>query len=94
MDSPYDFSSITHYNSDAHQTNENKITIQSKFPSLVNNYKLEFDRKSLSKIDILQLQKLYECEEVKMPFLVKARDNFDLEEREIQSERLNLLYSQ
>ena len=88
IDSPYDFSSITHYNSDADQNAKNKQTILSKFPSLVSNYKLQLNQKYLSKIDILKIQKLYECEQIRMPFLVKARDEYDLQQRELQSERL------
>merc|ERR1712127_1068717 len=57
IDSPYDFSSITHYNSDADQNAKNKQTILSKFPSLVSNDKLQLNQKYLSKIDILKIQK-------------------------------------
>lgn len=79
--SPYDFLSITHYNSNALQIDKTKANILSKIPALISKEnKLNFERNTLSKIDILQIQKLYECNEIVQPWIRKAMDFSELEE--------------
>lgn len=78
--SPYDFLSITHYNSNAMPIDENKPTLLAKFPSLISkNHKLNIERSGFSKIDILQIQKLYECKQIERPQITQPIAQVDLD---------------
>lgn len=78
QDSPYDFFSVTHYNSDALQRNRHDLTILSKTPALVNDKnEIFFERNFLSNIDKIQIQRLYKCKEIEMPNIVKMKSFAD-----------------
>lgn len=59
------------YNSDALQANKNKLTITSKYPSLLKEEKIQIERDTLSLIDIIQIQRFYNCEQISL-------DNFKI----------------
>lgn len=91
QDSPYDFFSITHYNSNALQKRRNEPTLVSKIPALLTkNNQIEIERRLLSNIDILQLQSMYNCKKLKSPKIIKEIDDEDREHREKQSKRFEL----
>jgi hypothetical protein len=89
--SPYDFFSITHYNSTAHShlpNEKNKSTILTKIPSLVSkNGVFNIEREMLSKIDIIQIQKLFKCNQLEMPSISKAANQYDIQKIKEISER-------
>lgn len=85
---PYDFSSITHYNSDAMQVG-NRPTIVSKLPMLLSpSNTLDIERNTFSKIDILKIQRLYGCQEIERPEIRYAMDANDLKDIEEITKRL------
>lgn len=72
FDTPYDYYSVTHYNSDAMQKSNDKPTILSKIPALVNdNFKLFHSRETTSPIDIYKIQSLYHCQLMKTPLIMR-----------------------
>lgn len=85
--SPYDFMSIMHYNSNAQQMGSDPVIV-TKVPALLSKGNtLDIDRKSFSKIDILQIQNFYECNEIQRPIIRKAVNNDDLSFIEETKER-------
>lgn len=86
--SPYDFFSITHYNSDALQKSKNQPTIVSKIPALLSkNNQIEVERRFFSAIDIIQVQSLYNCKKMNSPKISKESSVQDTEHRLKQSKR-------
>lgn len=74
MDTPYDFQSVIHYNSDALQ-NHQKPTLISKVPILISSSnEIYYQRESLTPIDIYKIQKLYKCKTIKIPELISSID--------------------
>lgn len=72
LDTPYDFYSVTHYNSDALQISTSSPTILSKIPALIlDNFKLFHKRETVSPIDIYKIQSLYHCQLIKTPVIKK-----------------------
>ena len=63
--SPYDYNSIMQYNSNA--ISNKHLLITSKFPSLLQTEKIDFHKEELSPIDIIQVQRLYKCQEALLP---------------------------
>jgi len=91
-DTPYDFHSITHYNSDALQLNKEIPTILSRIPALLSDQnQLYIQREKLSPIDIYKVQKLYKCSLIKAPRIVKYEDDDDTEHEALEKvkERFN-----
>lgn len=84
---PYDFASITHYNSDAMQIGD-KPTIVSKMPMLLSpSNTLHMKRDTFSKLDILKIQKLYGCQEIERPQIRYAMDVNDLKDIDEMTKR-------
>ena len=67
------FFSITHYDSNAMQKNINSATIISKYPALMSN-EIIINRSKLTKIDIYQVQRLYQCTTLRAPRIVRIRE--------------------
>ncbi len=67
---PYDYSSIMHYDSYTFSKYKNKPTIISKYESLRNGFILK-DHSELSPLDIIKVQRLYGCKEKPLPTLTK-----------------------
>jgi hypothetical protein len=73
LDTPYDYYSVTHYNSDAMQKSYSKSTLLSKIAALVNDdFKLFHTRETTSPIDIYKIQSLYHCQLIKTPLIVRS----------------------
>lgn len=85
---PYDFYSITHYNSDSMQIDPEVPTITSRIRALISNDKKLFhSRDSLSPIDIYKIQKLYDCDVLTIP---KTRPgNETLDELLLKTKKIN-----
>lgn len=89
--SPYDFFSITHYNSDALQKSKQLPTILSKIPALISkDNQIEIERRYLSNIDIIQVQTLYNCRKLPMPNISKQVTSEDADHRVKQSKRFQI----
>jgi hypothetical protein len=89
--SPYDFFSITHYNSDAMQVDKTAPTILSKIPALVSkDNQIEIERRYLSNIDIIQVQTMYNCKKIKTPAIAALATNEDMDHRLKQSNRFQI----
>jgi hypothetical protein len=87
-DTPYDFYSITHYNSNAMQIDPNTPTITSKIQALLSdNQELFHNRENLSPIDIYKIQKLYNCKVITIP-KVKINDG-GLEDILVKTAKIN-----
>lgn len=70
-DTPYDYFSIMHYNSKSFSRN-GKALIRSKHPILLSDDGiLKINIKKLSPIDIIQVQRMYNCPQLKLPSIVK-----------------------
>lgn len=75
---PYDFFSVTHYNSDALTKDRKQLTILAKMPALVNDKnEIFFERNTMSNLDILQIQLLYKCRTMAPPDIVKTKSFAD-----------------
>jgi hypothetical protein len=80
LDTPYDFYSVTHYDSDALQINSKSPTILSKIPALISdNFELFHKRETLSPIDIHKVQSLYKCKVITIPTIAKEEDSIEEE---------------
>jgi hypothetical protein len=80
LDTPYDFYSVTHYDSDALQINSRNPTILSKIPGLIlDNFELFHKRETLSPIDIYKVQSLYKCKVITVPTITKEEDSIEEE---------------
>lgn len=91
QDVPYDFFSVTHYNSDALTSNRNDFSILSKFPALVNDKnEIFYERNALSRLDILQIQRFYGCKEAKRPNIVRMQPFVDEAKVSKLRNRLNI----
>ena len=66
--SPYDYLSITHYNSYSLQKKNGQSTMLSKIPALyAKSNKIEMDRDTVSNIDVFQVQSAYNCKLIPVP---------------------------
>ena len=92
QDVPYDYFSLMHYGSDYFVKAPTTKNMLSKYPALVKEKNKRYDinrRKSLSRLDILQIQRFYECKELKKPDIVAFKPS--REKRKVKMLRKLLL---
>lgn len=90
LDTPYDYHSVIHYNSDAMQR-EREPTIISKQPVLISDgNEIYHTREKMTPIDIYKVQRFYKCPTLPIPEILKEGDSIEAEKMEIIIERFKL----